>query len=134
LFLRGILHDWHKLLPSEWFPYSNYFYGSQGDKHQKENKGKSYQAGNDLEFDTAWLFHIHRAKHHWQHWILKEDCGDVKVLPMPEKYLIEMLCDWIGAGKVQGRPDTLAWYEEYKSKIILDEETRARLEGLLYGR
>lgn len=27
---RGLLHDWHKLLPSEWTPYLNTFYAADG--------------------------------------------------------------------------------------------------------
>ena len=29
LYWRGIKHDLSKLLPSEWVPYTNYFYGRQ---------------------------------------------------------------------------------------------------------
>jgi len=27
LYWRGIVHDWHKFLPSEWFPYVEHFHG-----------------------------------------------------------------------------------------------------------
>ena len=42
---QGIVHDLSKLLPSEFFPYSIYFYGN---------------SKNDKEFDNAWLLHQKR--------------------------------------------------------------------------
>ena len=47
-----------------------------------------------------------------------------RVLPMPDKYRREMLADWFGAGKAQGKPDTKAWYMANKDNMILHNETR----------
>lgn len=58
------------------------------------------------------------------------DAGLV-VLPMPDKYRREMLADWRGAGKAQGKPDTRAWYEANKNKIVLHAETREWIEANL---
>jgi hypothetical protein len=115
--LRGLLHDISKFLPSEWFPYANYFYGK---KHRP-----------DPAFDFAWLLHQKRNPHHWQWWILQEDEGDVKIFPMPDKYRKEMLADWRGAGKALGKPDTKAWYLANKDRMILHPETRAWIEEQL---
>lgn len=65
LIWRGLVHDWHKFLPSEWFPYTEHFYGKLG-------------GGTEGAFDFAWLLHQKRADHHWQWWIIvldnKVDC------------------------------------------------------------
>lgn len=65
----GIIHDWSKVLPSEFIPYARYFYGEKGDniKKSRDKTGyyKPYDTGNSL-FDFAWLLHQKRNKHHWQ--------------------------------------------------------------------
>ena len=58
--LMILLHDDTKTVPSEYEPYDEYFYG----KHKKDTLQK---------FRYAWLEHIHRNPHHWQHWILRND-------------------------------------------------------------
>jgi len=104
LYWRGLTHDLSKLRPSEFFPYANHFYGSkEGIKKGRDSTGyyKPTDTG-DKVFDFAWLLHQKRNRHHWQWWVLPEDKGGVKVLEMDKADRLEMLCDWIGAGKVQG--------------------------------
>lgn len=124
---RGIVHDLSKLLPSELIPYANYF---RDDIKKGRDDTGYYQAGftgND-PFDFAWLLHQKRNKHHWQWWVLPLDDGGFKMLEIPETYRKEMLCDWRGAGKAQGTPDTKKWYMTNKDKMMLGEETRKWLE------
>ncbi len=93
----------------------------------------------DKEFDFAWLLHQKRNRHHWQWWILPEDEGGVKILEIPEKYLKEMLCDWIGAGKAQGfhspkndpLQETRKWWDSNNHKMQLHPNTRKILESWL---
>ena len=49
---------------------------------------------------------------------------------MPDKYLIEMICDWEAVGKVK-RDCGREFYEKDKNKIILHPKTRERLEDIL---
>lgn len=51
--------------------------------------------------------------------------------PMPDVYRREMLADWIGAGKAQGKTNTQKWYEANKNKIMLHPETREWIEEQL---
>jgi hypothetical protein len=52
---------------------------------------------------------------------------------MPERVIIEMVCDWRGAGKAQGHGNDLSdWYNSHKNKIILSPNTRIRVEDLVY--
>ncbi|MBC8460059.1 MAG: hypothetical protein H8D67_18885 [Deltaproteobacteria bacterium] len=135
-FWQGITHDWSKFLPSEWFPYARYFYEEYPNApeiyHQQPGYTGLTRQNVESQFDVAWLHHIHHNAHHWQHWVLIQDEDDDKVLPIPRKYLIEMLCDWKGAGKAQGTPDTIAWYEKHKEKMIMNEHSRRMLENMLY--
>lgn len=115
---RGLMHDFSKLYPSEWFPYTNYFYG-----------GEYSVAGTNLHasaFNKAWLHHQNRNKHHWQYWILTGDNGTVVPLEIPMTYRKEMLADWIGAGRaITGKLDVYNWYMKNKDIMVLAKETRS---------
>ena len=119
---RGIVHDLSKFRPAEFFPYARYFYNSL--PITKRIK---------VDFDKAWLLHIHRNPHHWQFWLLQEDDGPLKKLPIPIKYLKEMLADWNGAGRAQsGKDNTTNWYMKNKHKIKLNNVSRLWIErGLM---
>jgi len=125
--LAGIIHDWHKLLPCEWIPYTETFYGPYPyDKRPRDLVDA---------FDRAWLHHIHLAPHHWQHYILREDSGAVKVLEMPVRYRKEMIADWIGAGRALGKynkrnrlEEVRNWYLSNTKNIQLAPSTRIWVE------
>lgn len=68
-----IVHDESKYSPEEYNAYSNYFYGKVRTPEIKK------------AFDIAWLHHWTNNKHHPEYW---------HGLPMPEDYIIEMICDW----------------------------------------
>ena len=138
LIWRGLVHDNSKLLPSEFVPYANYFYGDGYDIKRGRNATGYYKPTDtgDNEFDFAWLLHQKRNRHHWQWWILPEDEGGVKVLPMEEPFLTEMICDWVGAGKAQGHfspkndhyLETRNWYKANGEKMTLAPDTRTEIE------
>jgi len=130
LLWRGLVHDLSKFLPSEWFPYVNYF---NGEWRCKSDVPKDYKAPPEIAaaFDLAWLKHQHRNPHHWQYWRLREDDGGTKVLVMPLKYVKEMLADWRGAGKAQGQTSLGPWYAKNHRKIELAPETRDLLHSLM---
>lgn len=125
LYWRGLVHDWHKILPGEWFPYANFFYAEK-DARDKTGYYKPTDTG-DSAFDFAWLLHQKRADHHWQWWILAEDEGGVKIFPMSPKARLEMVCDWYGASMAQGNGDwdgVREWWEANNHKMQLHPETR----------
>lgn len=122
LLLVALIHDLSKLLPSEWFPYSNTFYAPDGSKQYNETP----------EFAIAWNHHQKRNKHHWQYWLIMWDRGELNALPIPEYYVYEMVADWMGAGRaITGKWETLLWYEKNKDKIILHPTTREKVETIL---
>ncbi len=118
IFWMGIVHDWSKLLPAEWFPYARAFYTDDS---------------VDAQFDRAWLDHLHRNKHHSQHWVLIQDEDENKVLPMPDRYRRELLADWRGGWKAspQGFVPPLVYYKANKDKIKFHPTTRAWIERML---
>lgn len=119
----GVVHDLSKLRPSEFAPYREFFYGSG---HRR--------AEARVDFDVAWLQHIHRNKHHWQHWVLRQDDGDMKPLEMPDRYAREMVADWIGAGiAITGRDNLQGWYAENRDKMLLGPATRQWVDAFVAG-
>jgi len=128
----GIVHDWSKFLPSEWFPYVRSFYNPDGTpRHVRDETGYYDPHKISGDFDLAWLHHQHWNKHHWQYWSLVQDEDEDKLLPMPDRYRREMLADWRGAGRAQGKTNTRAWYEKNQHKIKLHPETLIWIEGKL---
>lgn len=144
LYWQGIVHDWSKFLPGEWVPYAQFFYGGMP-RNEADRKTAGdvlgydpYPSHNVVErvrrnFDRAWLKHQHRSPHHWQHWVLREDSGAIKLLEMPRRYALEMLADWDGAGRaITGKwGDTPTWYAKNRDKIQLAPETRAFVDRAL---
>ena len=126
---QAILHDWSKFLPVEWFPYVRFFYGPR--PIQRDATGYYDAASVGGDFDRAWLHHQHFNAHHWQHWVLRQDDGSFRALPMPERFAREMVADWIGAGRAQGKPDVRGWYAANREKLLLDPATRSYVERLL---
>jgi len=121
---RLIIHDWSKFLPSEWFAYVDYFY--------REEETISDDQFVDERFNMAWLYHQNRNKHHWQYWVMQKEDGGLAVLPMPEKYVREMVADWASAGRaINGHWDVAQWYRKNRDRIKIHSETRMEVEQLL---
>lgn len=133
----GLLHDWSKFRWSEFKPYAEHFYGKGKDIKAGRDKTGYYKPTDtgDPDFDFAWLLHQKRNKHHWQWWVLPEDEGGVKLIPMQPKYRLEMLCDWLGASKAQGNGGDIAsvraWFEKNGGKMQLHQDTREWVEWVL---
>jgi hypothetical protein len=65
---------------------------------------------------------------------LQEDDGPQKLIPIPPKILIEMVCDWRGAGMaINGKDNTAEWYQKNKDKIMLKRINRKFVERRLVG-
>lgn len=120
--LPALFHDLSKFRPSEWFPYAKTFYGPGGEKRYQESP----------DFMRAWNAHQKRNKHHWQCWVLLMDNGGVVELPMPERYIFEMVADWLAAGRaITGRWEGYGWYEGNKDRMRLHQTTRLWVEAIL---
>ena len=118
----GFAHDASKTDEDEYDAYDTYFYGGN----------RSYQVVQD--FNYAWLTHIHRNPHHWQHWILINDEpgeGEI-VLDMPENYILEMICDWWAFSWQNGNLyEIFDWYDNHKDYMRLSDKTRKTVEYVL---
>ena len=119
--IQLITHDWSKFLPRELIPYARYFYGVTTEY-------------TEVGFKRAWNYHQKTQPHHWQYWVLINGSDEPKVTPlvMPNKYVKEMVADWMGAGRaITGKWEVHDWYIKTKNKIILHDNTRAEVEAIL---
>ena len=122
---QGIIHDWSKFRPSEWIPYAQCFYAPDGSKQYKEG----------MDFALAWNDHQKRNKHHWQYWLITWDRDVTEPLPMPHRYVKDMIADWMGAGRtITGKWEVGEWYNANCDKMILHESTRFKVEMILIGK
>lgn len=128
----GIIHDWSKFRPSEFIPYARHFYGENRIKENEKEKVEGYDKSKDVKdnsFNKAWLYHIHRNKHHWQFWILIQDEDEDIIVDIPIKYRKELLADWHGAGiAITGKNNTKEWYLKHKDKYQFHLNTRKWIE------
>lgn len=90
LYWQAFTHDLSKYCPQEFFGYAKYYTdGTRSPVDEaKERTGRC----------DAWLHHRGRNKHHYEYWIENLDNGGEPLI-IPMKYAIEMICDYIGAGK-----------------------------------
>ena len=108
---QGLLHDLSKYSPAEFFSGVRFFDGTHSPTEDERRKYGSSQ---------AWMHHKGRNRHHWEYWTdYSVAHGRYMPVPMPKKYLAEMLCDRMAAGKI------------YKGAAYTDS---APLEYLMGGR
>lgn len=118
-------HDNTKYWADEYEAYDRYFYPDE-----YEDNPPFLQRVE--EYQRAWLEHMHRNPHHWQHWVLINDNGFFTVLPMPEVYIIEMICDWWSFSWKKGNLyEIFDWIDENSPHILLDNETTRLVEKIL---
>lgn len=86
---RGIKHDLSKFSPTEFWESVKYYQGTSSPiDAAKKAKGWS----------KAWMHHKGRNTHHYEYWVDNHDNGG-KPLIMPFKDTLELLCDYLGAGR-----------------------------------
>lgn len=125
-----ILHDLSKFRASEWGPYVDFFYRNGGAKQCKDGGQYTTDMG-PTKFNIAWLKHQHRNPHHWQHWVLREDDGQTTALPMPRRFVYEMVADWMGMSRAFKTAGVGWWYRQNKHKILLHPDTQSLVETIL---
>ena len=87
--IQGLIHDLSKFHPVEFFESVKYYQGTFSPIDAcKKDKG----------YSNAWMHHKGKNKHHYEYWQDNFDNGG-EPLCMPYKYTVEMLCDYLGAGR-----------------------------------
>lgn len=134
-----LVHDLSKFRPSEWWPYVvNFYTDAQSEEYRVlcarwgivEMTPHGGSVGD--HFRRAWLHHQNRNPHHWQYWMYQEDDGPQWRQQMPQRYIVEMVCDWMGAGRaITGKWEMAKWFSKSSHKIKLNDATRERVVSLV---
>lgn len=125
---KGILHDMDKFFPTRFISYSNWFYGKYGvaikDEWKDVKSMKKYSLCK-YKFKKNFEKHYKLNKHHWQHWFVNGESYNI-----PNKYLIQMLCDISAMSKEFGDTPQEYYLKNY-DRIKMDRYGRRVFEHLL---
>ncbi len=89
---QGLRHDLSKYSPTEFLQGVRYFNGTHSPTEDERRK---------QGYSLAWMHHKGRNRHHWEYWTDYSLEKRVYVaIPVPRRYLAEMLCDRIAASKI----------------------------------
>lgn len=128
LIWQGLTHDLSKYSPTEFSVGARFFQGNRSpNAAEREEKG----------YSEAWMHHKGRNRHHYEYWCDMSPVTKVyEPVPMPRKYLVEMVMDRRAACKVyEGKKYTdgspLAYFEKSRERVLMNEQTRQELGYLL---
>ena len=128
LYWQGLTHDLSKYSPTEFFTGARYYQGNRSpNAAEREDKG----------FSEAWMHHKGRNRHHYEYWTdMSLETRNYESVPMPRKYLAEMVMDRLAACKTyQGSAYTdasaLIYFEKSREKALMHPQTRQELGYIL---
>lgn len=90
LYWQGIVHDWSK------FSYTEF---SRSIKYWDDTISPLANEKNIHGYSETFLHHRGRNPHHYEYWVTQLDSGGVPV-KIPREYALELVCDYLAAGKV----------------------------------
>lgn len=124
---QGIKHDLSKFSPIEFFESVKYYSGIDSPINLcKEKNG----------YSMAWFHHKGRNPHHYEYWVDNLDNGG-KAIQMPFKYALELICDYLGAGRAyQGNNFTYQkeyewWLKKIEHPLLMHPQTKAFITNVL---
>ena len=89
---QGLFHDLSKYSPTEFIPSARLY---QGDRSPNEKARELYG------YSEAWMHHKGRNRHHFEYWTdLNMETKRYESVPVPDRFVIEMVCDRIAASKI----------------------------------
>jgi hypothetical protein len=125
-----LVHDLSKFGRKEWGGYVRYFFS----RKDEFLKGRLDPTVVMSDFDSAWNHHQKVNPHHWQYWVLVTDnkADPIRTLEIPEKYVREMLADWMGAGRGKtGSWDMEGWVAENAPNMLFHPNTADLVHDIL---
>ena len=116
--VQGLLHDLSKFSPTEFFPGVRFY-----DGHHSPTEDERRLNG----YSKAWMHHKGRNRHHWEYWTdFSTEQGRYLSVPMPRKYIAEMICDRIAASKVYKG-------DEYNDACPVEYLLRGRMRNSMHA-
>ena len=128
IFWQGLRHDLSKYTPTEFIPSAKYYTGTRS-----PNEGERALYGYSL----AWIHHKGRNKHHFEYWTDYSPVSKVvEPVKMPMRYVAEMFCDRVAAGKIYNGDkytdkSPIEYFMRAKGRRVIHPETSDLLEELL---
>ena len=128
IFWQGLRHDLSKYTPTEFVPGMKYYTGTRS-----PNEGERELYGYSL----AWIHHKGRNKHHFEYWTDYNPVSKVvEPVKMPVRYVAEMFCDRVAAGKIYKEKNyndqsPIEYFLSGKGRRVIHPETSQLLEDLL---
>ena len=128
LYWQGLTHDLSKYSPIEFLAGARYFQGdhSPNDQQRRENG-----------YSASWMHHKGRNRHHFEYWTdMNLLTKNYEPLPMPRKYLVEMIMDRRAAcmtyqGKNYKDDSALIYFNRGLEKDKMHPQTREELRYIL---
>lgn len=128
LYKAAIFHDLSKYSPTEFNESVKFFTGT----HSPIDEAKSKQG-----YSMAWLHHRGRNPHHYEYWVDNFDTGTV-AYKMPFEYVVEMVCDFLGAGHAYSGDkftveNELKWWRNNEvNKKAMHPNTKRLVDVMMY--
>ena len=128
LYWQGITHDLSKYAPTEFRNGARYYQGVRSpNTAEREDKG----------YSEAWIHHKGRNRHHYEYWTdLNRDTLTYTAIPMPRKYLVEMVMDRRAAcmtyqGKAYADDSALKYLDRSIERNLMHPKTLRELRHIL---
>lgn len=119
LYWQGIVHDWSK------FSYTEF---SRSIKYWDDTISPLANEKNIHGYSETFLHHRGRNPHHYEYWVHSLDEGGVPA-KMPRKYALELVCDYLAAGRTYNKDFTYGseynwWIKFLSSPRAIHPETK----------
>ena len=128
LYWQGLTHDLSKYHPVEFMVGAKYYQGTRSPNSEERRL---------FGYSKAWMHHKGRNRHHFEYWTdLNRETRRYDAVPMPRKYLVEMVMDRRAAcmtyeGKNYSSGSELRYLEKSIEKELLHPQTLKELTYIL---
>jgi hypothetical protein len=118
-----LMHDISKFSPIEFLESVKYYQGTSSPiPVSKKING----------YSCAWQHHKGHNPHHYEYWVDNFDTG-LTTIPMPYKYLSELVADWMAAGRTYNGRDfsfnkQCDWWADKRNSICMHPATILALD------
>ena len=143
LYKQGLTHDLSKYSPTEFLVGCKYYQGNRSpnnaERGYKAGKRRGEERKEEKGYSQGWLHHKGRNRHHFEYWIdysVEKDGNPMTGMPMPRKYIAEMMMDRMAASKIYNGKNyndhfPLQYYEKGKHHYMMHPQTEKDLVKLL---
>ena len=128
LYWQGLTHDLSKYSPVEF---------CNGAKYYQGNRSPNAAEREDKSYSEAWMHHKGRNRHHYEYWTdMNMVTKNYESVPMPRKYLVEMVMDRRAAcivyqGSAYTDGSALTYFEKSRERNLMHAQTRQELGYIL---